>query len=43
LRLLATDILFLSSSKQATTTEQRLMTVRDCTEKIIGYCQVILT
>jgi len=43
LRLLGTDLLFLNSSKQATTSQQRLMTVRDRTEKIIGYCQAILT
>lgn len=43
LRLLGTDILFLSSSKQATTSQQRLIAVRDRLEKIIGYCQAILT
>lgn len=43
LRLLKTDILFLRSSKQATTANQRLITVRDRLEKIIGYCQAILT
>ena len=42
LRLLKTDIMFLRSSKQAATIEQRLGSVRDRLEKIIGYCQVIL-
>ena len=42
LRLLKTDIMFLRSSKQAATAEQRLAAVGDRLEKIIGYCQVIL-
>ena len=42
LRLLKTDIMFLRSSRQAATAEQRLAAVGDRLEKIIGYCQVIL-
>jgi hypothetical protein len=43
LRLLATDLLFLRSSQKAATAEQRLANVRDRVEKIIGYCQVLIT
>ncbi|NJK47468.1 heterocyst frequency control protein PatD [Candidatus Gracilibacteria bacterium] len=43
LRLLGTDMLFLRSSKQVTTSQQRLSVVRDRVNQIVGYCQVILT
>jgi CII-binding regulator of phage lambda lysogenization HflD len=43
LRLLGTDILFLRSSKQVATSQQRLSVVRDRINQIISYCQVILT
>ncbi|MCU0532955.1 MAG: heterocyst frequency control protein PatD [Hydrococcus sp. Prado102] len=43
LRLLGTDILFLRSSKQVATSQQRLSVVRDRVNQIIGYCQVMLT
>lgn len=43
LRLLGTDILFLRSSKQVATSQQRLSAVRDRLNQLIGYCQVILT
>jgi oligoendopeptidase F len=43
LRLLETDIMFLRSSKQIATSEQRLATVRDRLEMLIGYCQAMLT
>jgi hypothetical protein len=39
LRLLATDLLFLASARQAATTQQRLGSVRDRVGHIIGYCQ----
>lgn len=42
IRLLDTDILFLRSSRQAATTEARLKTVSDRTQKLIGYCQALL-
>ncbi|AFY76574.1 MAG: heterocyst frequency control protein PatD [Hydrococcus sp. C42_A2020_068] len=43
LRLLGTDILFLRSSKQAATSEQRLAAIRDRVDNSIGFCQAILT
>jgi hypothetical protein len=43
LRLLGTDLLFLRSSKQAATSEQRLTTLRDRLSQMRDYCQVILT
>ena len=43
LRLLGTDILFLRSSRQATTTEQRLGTIGDRLSQLIGYCQAIVS
>lgn len=42
LRLLGTDILFLQSSKRQETIQQRLDTIRDRTEQLIGYCQAIM-
>lgn len=42
LRLLITDFLFLQSSHKRSTEEQRLESVLDYIEKLIGYCQVIL-
>ncbi len=42
LRLLEADILFLRSSRQASTSQQRLASLSDRLEKIIGYCQVML-
>jgi hypothetical protein len=43
LRLLGTDILFLRSSKQAATSEQRLAAIRDRLDQMIGFCQAMLT
>ncbi|BBA78819.1 hypothetical protein RGRSB_0202 [cyanobacterium endosymbiont of Rhopalodia gibberula] len=43
LRLLRTDFLFLQSSHKRRTTEQRLEIVLNHIEKLIGYCQVILS
>ncbi len=42
LRLLGTDLLFLQSSRQQRTTEQRLKIIRHRLDQLIGYCQVIL-
>lgn len=42
MRLLSTDMVFLRSSRQAATSEQRLATVRDRTQKLIDYCQAML-
>ncbi|MGK7874305.1 MAG: heterocyst frequency control protein PatD [Xenococcaceae cyanobacterium] len=42
LRLLEMDIMFLCSSRQAATAGQRLASVSDRLEKIIGYCQLLL-
>ncbi|MGF1478464.1 MAG: heterocyst frequency control protein PatD [Cyanophyceae cyanobacterium] len=42
LRLLETDLLFLRSSKQAATVEQRLTNIQNRIEKVIGYCQAIV-
>ena len=41
-RLLQTDILFLRSSRQAATSKQRLETVCDRLDQLIGYCQALL-
>ncbi|MDJ0692217.1 MAG: heterocyst frequency control protein PatD [Xenococcaceae cyanobacterium MO_188.B32] len=41
-RLLDTDILFLASSRQAKTKMQRLKSVSDRLERIIGYCSAII-
>jgi CII-binding regulator of phage lambda lysogenization HflD len=43
LRLLGTDMMFLRSSKQAATSQQRLSAVRDRVNQIISYCQGMLT
>jgi hypothetical protein len=43
IRLLGTDLMFLRSSKQATTSAQRLAIVRDRINNLIGFCQVMLT
>ncbi|MGP0128862.1 MAG: heterocyst frequency control protein PatD [cyanobacterium endosymbiont of Rhopalodia musculus] len=43
LRLLRTDLLFLHSSYKQKTEEQRLESVLNHIEKLIGYCQVVLT
>ncbi|XHU95273.1 MAG: heterocyst frequency control protein PatD [cyanobacterium endosymbiont of Rhopalodia gibba] len=43
LRLLITDFLFLQSSQKRSTEEQRLKRVLDHIEKLIGYCQLILS
>ncbi|YAI81354.1 MAG: heterocyst frequency control protein PatD [cyanobacterium endosymbiont of Rhopalodia sterrenbergii] len=43
LRLLKTNFLFLQSSHKRGTEEQRLEIVLDHIEKLIGYCQVILS
>ena len=40
-RLLNTDMLFLASSKQAKTKSQRLQSLCDRLDKIIGYCTAI--
>ncbi|MEA5511171.1 heterocyst frequency control protein PatD [Crocosphaera sp. UHCC 0190] len=39
LRLLGTDLLFLQSSRQAGTTQQRLQKISDRLEQLISYCQ----
>ncbi|GBF81608.1 heterocyst frequency control protein PatD [Aphanothece sacrum] len=41
LRLLGTDLLFLQSSRQRGTLEQRLGIVRDRLDQLIGYSQAI--
>ena len=41
-RLLDTDILFLASSRQAKTRAQRLKSVGDRLERVIGYCNAIV-
>lgn len=43
LRLLGIDFLFLQSSCKQKTEEQRLETVLGRIEKLIGYCQIIIT
>jgi hypothetical protein len=43
LRLLETDLMFLRSSKQAATTEQRLKIIRDRVARACEFCQVMLT
>jgi hypothetical protein len=43
IRLLGTDLMFLRSSKQATTSTQRSSTVRDRLNNLMGFCQVMLT
>lgn len=43
IRLLGTDLMFLRSSKQATTSAQRLIIVRDRIKNLIGFCQAMLT
>ncbi|HHP7232396.1 MAG TPA: heterocyst frequency control protein PatD [Xenococcaceae cyanobacterium] len=42
-RLLSTDLLFLNSSRQASTRENRLQTIRSRLTRLITYCQNILT
>ncbi|MEA5535699.1 heterocyst frequency control protein PatD [Crocosphaera sp. XPORK-15E] len=42
LRLLGTDLLFLQSSRQAGTTQQRLQKISDRLEQLISYCQGLL-
>ena len=42
LKLLATDILFLSSARQKTTASKRLKSISDRLNKLINYCQIIL-
>lgn len=42
LRLLETDLLFLRSSKQTTTSQQRLATISDRLDRLLGYCAVLL-
>ena len=42
LRLLETDILFFASSRAAATKLQRLQSLRQRTERMIKYCEVIL-
>ncbi len=41
LRLLATDLLFLRSCRQATTRQQRLGLICDRIQQMIDYCQVM--
>ena len=41
-RLLSTDILFLASSRQASTRETRLKLINERITKLIAYCQKIL-
>ncbi|MDJ0576932.1 MAG: heterocyst frequency control protein PatD [Xenococcaceae cyanobacterium MO_234.B1] len=41
-RLLSTDMLFLASSRQASTRESRLKTIGDRITRLIAYCQKIL-
>ncbi|MBP0021602.1 MAG: heterocyst frequency control protein PatD [Cyanobacteria bacterium SBLK] len=43
LRLLQTDIIFLQSSRQAATRQQRKANCLAKIERLIGYCQQILT
>lgn len=40
LRLLQTDLMFLRSSRQATTSAARLKSVVDRLDKLIGYCRL---
>ncbi len=42
LRLLGTELLFLTSSRQKKTTEKRLEKVEGKVKDLIGYCQAIL-
>ena len=42
-RLLSTDMLFLASSRQASTTESRLKLIGDRITRLIAYCQKILS
>lgn len=42
LRLLSTDLLFLQSSRQGTTTKQRLKGVRDRLEQLSGLTQAMM-
>lgn len=42
-RLLTTDMMFLRSSVQSSTTKTRLVTVIQRLEQIIAYCQTMLT
>ncbi len=42
LRLLGTELLFLTSSRQKRTTEQRLEKIEGKVKDLIGYCQAIL-
>ena len=42
-RLLTTDVIFLASSRQTATQEKRLQSVGDRVQRLIDYCQVILT
>lgn len=43
LRLLGTDFLFLQSSRERKTEEQRLEAMLNRIEKLIAYCQVLIT
>ena len=43
LRLLQTDIMFLRSSRQTTTYQQRLISIDKRLEQMIGYCQILLS
>ena len=42
-RLLSTDILFLTSSRQASTIDTRLQSVKARVSKLIGYCKLMLS
>ena len=41
-RLLSTDILFWTSSRQASTRDTKLQSVKKRITKLIGYCQIML-
>ncbi len=43
LRLLGTELLFLTSSRQARTAQQRLEKIRGKVKELIGYCQGIMS
>ena len=43
LRLLETDIMFFCASQKATTSESRLASLSDRLDKIIDYCQILLS
>lgn len=42
-RLLSTDILFLASARQTATRETKLKAIRDRFDKLINYCQTMIS